>query len=98
MKTENGVVRDSLIHIPMKYDVDVAKEKVVGDLKNVIADFEDLLNAPTAMTGEKAPYVRARIQENLDRIRLQLAAAEVAAIVKAKATTRVTDEYVRQDT
>jgi len=98
MKTENRVVRDSLVHIPMKYEVDVAKEKMVEDFKKLIIDLEDLLNAPTAVAGEKATYVRARIQENLDRVKLQLAAAEVTTIVKAKATTRVTDEYVRQDT
>jgi ElaB/YqjD/DUF883 family membrane-anchored ribosome-binding protein len=97
VKTEKSVVRDSLVHIPTNYDVDVAKEKVVGDLKNVVAGLDDLLNAPAAMAGEKAPYVRSRIKEYLDRVKLQLAAAEITTIVKAKATTRVTDEYVRQD-
>ena len=81
MKTEKIVVRDSLLHIPTNYDDRIAKEKVVGDLKNVITDLDDLLNAPAAMAGEKAPYVRSRIKENLDRVKLQLAAAEVTTII-----------------
>ena len=98
MKTENSVVRDSLVHIPMKNDVDVAKNKVVDDLKNVIVDLEDLLNSPTAIAGEKAPYVRARIQENLVRVKLQLAAAEIEALAKPKTAARITNKYLHQYT
>jgi len=81
MKTEESFVTDLLVHIPTNYDVNVAKEKVVGDLKNVITDLDDLLNAPAAIAGEKAPYVRSRIKENLDRVKLQLAAAKVTTII-----------------
>jgi len=81
MKTEESFATDSLVHIPTNYDVNVAKEKVVGDLKNVITDLDDLLNAPAAIAGEKAPYVRSRIKENLDRVKLQLAAAKVTTII-----------------
>ncbi|MDD3884803.1 MAG: DUF883 family protein [Gallionella sp.] len=72
----------------------VSKEKLMQDLRVVVADAEELLKATAGQAGEKVTAARERIQENLAAAKVRLADAEEAVIAKTKAAAHATDEYV----
>jgi ElaB/YqjD/DUF883 family membrane-anchored ribosome-binding protein len=72
------------------------KDKLVADLKVVIADAEELLAATAHQTGEKVTELRARMQENLRVARHKLADAEEAIRVKTREVAKATDTYVHE--
>jgi len=72
----------------------VNKDKLVQDLKVVVADAEDLLRATASQAGDKVSAVRERVQESLHRAKIKLAEAEDVLIDSGKQAARVTDEYV----
>jgi ElaB/YqjD/DUF883 family membrane-anchored ribosome-binding protein len=76
---------------------DVNKEKLVADLKVVVADAEELLRATASQAGEKAAAARARIEASLAAAKVKLAEAERALLEKTKQAAKVTDEYVHEN-
>ncbi|MDR0480264.1 MAG: DUF883 family protein [Gallionellaceae bacterium] len=72
----------------------VTRDKLVADLKVVIADAEELLRATAGQAGDKAEAVRKKIQDNLIRAKETLADTQATVVGKAKAAGRATDEYV----
>jgi len=76
---------------------EVSKEKLMQDLRVVVADAEELLRATAGQAGEKASVVRERIQENVNAVKLRLASAEEDAVEQAKQAAKVTDEYVHDN-
>lgn len=76
---------------------DVSKEKLMQDLRVVVADAEELLRATAGQTGEKVASARERIQESLVAARGRLVAAEEAVVEKTKQAARATDEYVHEN-
>ncbi|MBI5613196.1 MAG: DUF883 domain-containing protein [Gammaproteobacteria bacterium] len=75
---------------------EVAKERLIKDFKNVVADTEDLLRATASQTGEKVANVRARVEEGLAVTKKQLADLEEGLVEKSKAAARATDELVQE--
>jgi len=73
---------------------DVSKEKLVADLKVVVADAEELLRATASQAGEKVSAARERIQASLAAAKVKLNDAERALLEKTKETAKATDEYV----
>lgn len=73
-----------------------SQEKLVSDIKSVIADAEELLGATADQTGERIATLRARIQERLKDARERLVAAEAVLIEKTRAAARATDAYVHE--
>ena len=73
---------------------DASKDKLVADLKVVVADAEELLRATASQAGEKVTAARARIEASLASAKIKLSDAERAAVEKAKEAAKVTDEYV----
>jgi len=71
-----------------------SKDKLVTDLRGVVADAEELLHETANVSGEKMSELRARLRERLMTARHKLAQAEEAAVERAKAAARVTDDYV----
>lgn len=76
---------------------DVNKDKLVADLKVVVADAEELLRATASQAGEKVVAARERIQASLATAKVKLGEAERAAVAKAKDAARATDEYVHDN-
>ena len=76
---------------------DVSKEKLVADLKIVVADAEELLRATAAQAGEKVSAARERIQASLAAAKVKLTEAERALLEKSKLAAKATDEYVREN-
>jgi len=73
---------------------DVSKDKLVADLKVVVADAEELLRATASQAGEKVSAARTRIEASLAAAKVKLSDAERAALEKAKEAAKATDEYV----
>lgn len=80
----------------MATDTAVSKDKLVQDLKIVIADAEELLRATASQAGEKAAQAREKIQDSLHKAKIKLAEAEEVVIDKTKQAARATDEYVHE--
>ena len=76
---------------------DVSKEKLVADLKVVVADAEELLRATASQAGEKVTAARARIEASLATAKVKLSDAERALLEKSKLAAKATDEYVRDN-
>ncbi len=73
----------------------VTREKLVADLRVLIADTEELLRATANQAGEKIAEIRVKAEENLRNAKLRLASAEAALMERTKAAARATDDYVR---
>ena len=72
------------------------KDKLVADLKVVVADAEELLAATAHQTGERMTELRERMQENLRNARHKLADAEDAIKAKTREVAKATDHYVHE--
>lgn len=73
-----------------------SQEKLVSDIRAVIADAEDLLKVTADQTGEKISELRARIQARLLDARIRLDAAEQVLLDKTRAAARAADDYVHE--
>jgi ElaB/YqjD/DUF883 family membrane-anchored ribosome-binding protein len=76
---------------------DVNKDKLVADLKLVVADAEELLRATASQAGEKVSAARERIQASLASAKVKLGDAERAALEKAKEAASAADDYVQEN-
>ena len=76
---------------------DVSKEKLVQDLRLVIADAEDLLKATAANAGEKVSAARERVQDRIHSAKIKLAEAEEAMLLKTREAARATDVFVHDN-
>jgi ElaB/YqjD/DUF883 family membrane-anchored ribosome-binding protein len=74
-----------------------SKDRVVGDLKNLVADAEELLKATASQAGEKVAEARQKIEQSLIEGKKALADAEKTLIKKSKEAAEVADDYVRDN-
>ena len=74
-----------------------SKDKLVADLKTVVADAEELLKATASQTGERISAARAKAEESLKVAKVRLADAQAAALVHTKAAAKATDDYVHEN-
>ena len=75
----------------------VSKDKLVADMKIVIADAEEILRATANQAGEKVGELRERIQVRLRDAKIRLQDAEVAVLDSTKAAARATDDFVHEE-
>jgi ElaB/YqjD/DUF883 family membrane-anchored ribosome-binding protein len=75
----------------------VNKEKLVSDMKIVVADAEEILRATASVAGEKVGELRERIQDRLRDAKIRIADAEAALVDKTKAAARATDDFVHEN-
>ncbi len=73
----------------------VSREKLMGDLRTVMADAEELLKATASQTGERIVAIRARAEESLKAAKARLLEQEAVALAKTKEAAKAADEYVR---
>ncbi len=76
---------------------DVTKDKLVADLKVVVADAEELLRATASQAGEKVAAARERIQASLATAKVKLGEAERALLEQTKQAAKATEDYVREN-
>jgi ElaB/YqjD/DUF883 family membrane-anchored ribosome-binding protein len=75
-------------------EFNLAKTRMTGDLKTVIADSEDLLKAAVNVSGEGFAVAREKFEEKIRNAKTRLAEASQPAIEKARDTAAATDDYV----
>ncbi len=75
----------------------VNKEKLVADMKIVVADAEEILRQTANVAGDKAGELRERIQERLRDAKIRIADAEAILVDRTKAAARATDDFVQEN-
>jgi len=74
-----------------------SKERLVGDLRNLVTDAEELLKATASQAGEKIGVARQKIEQSLIEGKKALADAEKSLVIKSKEAADVADDYVREN-
>ena len=74
-----------------------SKDKLVGDLKNLVTDAEELLKATASQAGEKVAEARQKIEQSLIEGKNALADAEKTLRQKSKEAADLADDYVRDN-
>lgn len=73
------------------------KDRLLNDLRVVIADAEELLSTSAGQVGEGATEARSRIQARLKEAKANLLHLQESALAKARAAGHVADEYVHDN-
>lgn len=79
----------------MPHETQVTQEKLVEDLKILMADAEDLMRATASQAGEKISAAREKVQDSLDRAKSKLGDIEDVVMDSGRQAARATDEYVQ---
>lgn len=72
-------------------------DKLLADLRLVVADAEELLRTTAGQAGEGAAELRAKVQASISRAREGLAQVQETAVAKARAAGRAADDYVHDN-
>ena len=75
----------------------VQKDKLMSDLRLVIADAEELLRMTADQAGDAAAEVRSRVQARMNQAKDDLLKWQAAVVEKAKAAGHATDEFVHEN-
>lgn len=70
------------------------REKLMTDLRTVIADAEEVLRVTAGDAGAGAAELRVRMQERLAQAKVRLHDLQDAAVARAKAAGHAADDYV----
>ena len=70
------------------------KDKLITDMKVVLADVEGLLKSAAAASGETATALREKAATKLKLATEKLSGLQEAALIKGKEAAKLTDEYV----
>ncbi len=74
----------------------VTSEKLVADMRIVLADTEQLLKAVIGQSGEKLAALQPRIEESIRNAKVRLAEFEQAASEQVRAAAETTDAYAHE--
>lgn len=75
----------------------VHTDKLMSDLRVVIADAEELLRMTADQAGEGAADLRSRLQARMHQAKADLANLQQAAVAKAQAAGHAADEFVHEN-
>jgi ElaB/YqjD/DUF883 family membrane-anchored ribosome-binding protein len=78
-------------------DITIPKEKLMEDLRMVVADAEDLLRTTADQAGEGVAAARTRIQDSLQVVRERLLTTEDAMVKRAREAATDADRYVHDN-
>ena len=74
----------------------VHREKLMSDLRTVIADAEEVLKVTADQATAGAADLRVRMQERLQQARIRLLDLQDSAVARAKAAGHAADDYVHE--
>lgn len=74
----------------------IQKDKLMSDLRVVVADAEELLKLTAGEVGDSATGLRDRLQERLQGAKHSLLALQASASEKARAAGHAADDYVHE--
>lgn len=75
----------------------LSKEHLSRELRDFIAEAEDLMRAVGKHGGEHLEDAKARFEEKLKLAKLELEKAEVALMGRARDAAKATDRYVHEN-
>ena len=75
----------------------IQREKLMSDMRTVVADAEDLLKMTADEVGESALALRERLKERMAQAKDSLVSLQAMATEKAKAAGHAADEYVHEN-
>jgi len=75
----------------------IQKDKLMSDLRMVIADAEEVLRMTADEVGEGAADLRNRIQDRMNQAKADLVHVQEAVIAKAKAAGHAADDFVHDN-
>ncbi len=75
----------------------ISTDKLMSDLRAVVADAEALLKATAGQAGEKMTEVRARAEDSLRAARTSLEHAGDEVAARAREGARAADEYEHEN-
>lgn len=81
----------------MNAEIEVPREKLLEELRQVVNNAEDLLQTTANQAGEGVAVARARIQENLKIVKNRLHHAEDAVLDQTRQAAKATDKYVHNN-
>ncbi len=72
------------------------RDKLMADLKVVLADAEELLKLTASQAGERVTAARERVQASLEKAKVRLAELEGLAAERTRIAAKATDEFVHE--
>jgi ElaB/YqjD/DUF883 family membrane-anchored ribosome-binding protein len=72
-------------------------EKLMDELRSMVADAEELLQATASQTGETAAIARSRIEKSLCAVKGSLREAETAVVERTRQAVKVTDQFIHDN-
>ena len=76
---------------------DAARDRLIADVKVLMADADEIVKAMASATGEKAIELADRLRINMRNAKDKMADMQVLVTDKAKVAARVTDDYVHDN-
>jgi ElaB/YqjD/DUF883 family membrane-anchored ribosome-binding protein len=73
------------------------KDKLMSDLRVVIADAEELLRLTADQAGEGVAAVRGRVLTRMNQAKADLVELQQAAVAKVRAAGQATDDFVHDN-
>lgn len=73
------------------------REKLVGDMRAVMTDAEELLSLGASDVSETARSLKERLRGNLSKAKTSLVDMQAVATERVKAAGHVADEYVHEN-
>jgi ElaB/YqjD/DUF883 family membrane-anchored ribosome-binding protein len=73
------------------------KDKLMSDLRLVIADAEELLRLTADQAGEGTAELRGRVQGRLQQAKAELTHIQDMAVAKVKAAGLASDEFIHEN-
>jgi ElaB/YqjD/DUF883 family membrane-anchored ribosome-binding protein len=77
--------------------MEATREKLVGDIREVLADVDSLFRQAAAAGGDEARQLRRRAEDLLDKAQDQFATIREEVVNRGRETARVTDEWVHDN-
>jgi ElaB/YqjD/DUF883 family membrane-anchored ribosome-binding protein len=77
--------------------MEATREKLVVDIKTLLADVDSLLRQAAATTGDEARQLRQRAEDLLDQAQERFAGARDEVMRRGKAATRASDDWVHDN-
>ena len=74
----------------------VNREKLMSDLRTVIADAEEVLKVTADQATSGAAELRVRMQERLQQAKIRLQDLQDSAVARARAAGHAADDYVHE--
>jgi ElaB/YqjD/DUF883 family membrane-anchored ribosome-binding protein len=73
------------------------RDKLISDVKTLVADADDLVKAMASATGEKATELGDRLRVKLRSAKEKLGDVQEVVADRAKAAARATDDFVHDN-